>query len=360
MPRLRHPGRRRAPRAPPRRARRPSGGRSRRWRSRRIARFGESRPSLITASESESASSSSRSWLMTTIADPRAGEVDQRLVDRRRGAGVDPPGRLRHDQHLRHLQHLAAHDELLQVAARERPGRRAGAGRLHREGADHLLGVGARACPPRSPRAAPAPCARARSARRCRPARSPAPRRGRCAPPAPPRARSRRRSPMPSAPDRLAVEPDRRRRPRRLAGEREHQLVLPVAGDARRSRGSRRRGPRSGRPSAPRRSRPRPSRLRPSTANFSAPGARPSRLRDVLEAAADHHLGHRARGLLRRHAVAHHLAAAQDRRRVAERLDLVQLVADVEDRAAARRQRSAASRRAASPPAASGRSSARP
>ena len=91
---------------------------------RRSARFGDSRPSLITASVSQSASSSSRSWLMTTIAEPRGGEVDQRLVDRRGGAGVDAPGRLRDDQHLGLLQDLAAHDELLQVAARERPGRR--------------------------------------------------------------------------------------------------------------------------------------------------------------------------------------------------------------------------------------------
>ena len=51
---------------------------------------------------------------------------------------------------------------------------------------------------------------------------------------------------------------------------------------------------------------------------------------------ADHHLGHRARGLALRVAVGDDLAAAQDGRGVAERDDLVQLVRDVEDRAAAR------------------------
>ena len=53
---------------------------------------------------------------------------------------------------------------------------------------------------------------------------------------------------------------------------------------------------------------------------------------------ADHHPRHRLRRLLRRHAGAGDLAGAQHRRRVAELLDLVQLVADVEDAAALRRQ----------------------
>ena len=296
---------------------------------------------------------------MTTMAEPARGEVDQRLVDRRRGAGVDAPGRLRDDQHLRHLQHLAAHDELLQVAARERPRRRARPRRLDREGRGSPPRHSRAPCRRRSPRAAPAPCARAPSAPRCRPARSPAPRHGRCAPRAPPRARAAaarrwraRRSACRRAGSPRPRPASRRRAPAAARSARCRRR--------RRCRGSRRRAPRSGRPSAPRRSRRRRARLRPSTTNFSAARRPPLALRDVLEAAADHHLGHRARGLLGRHAVAHHLAAAQDRRRVAERLDLVQLVADVEDRAAARPPASAASRRAASPPAASARSSARP
>ena len=57
---------------------------------------------------------------------------------------------------------------------------------------------------------------------------------------------------------------------------------------------------------------------------------------DVLEAAADHLLGHRARGLGPGVAGVDQPAAAQDGRGVAERLYLVELVRDVEDRAAFR------------------------
>ena len=56
---------------------------------------------------------------MTSTAAPLAGEIDQRLVDRRRGAGIDAPGRLRDHQHAGLAQDLAADDELLQVAAGE-------------------------------------------------------------------------------------------------------------------------------------------------------------------------------------------------------------------------------------------------
>ena len=84
---------------------------------------------------------------MTTTAEPRAGEIDERLMDRGRRAGVDAPGRLADDQHLGPLQDLAAHDEFLQVAARERAGERARAGRLDGEGADHFAGVVWRALP---------------------------------------------------------------------------------------------------------------------------------------------------------------------------------------------------------------------
>ena len=53
---------------------------------------------------------------------------------------------------------------------------------------------------------------------------------------------------------------------------------------------------------------------------------------------ADHELRHAFRGLGLGVAITHHLAAAQDRGAVAERLYLVQLVADVEDRATLRRE----------------------
>ena len=57
---------------------------------------------------------------------------------------------------------------------------------------------------------------------------------------------------------------------------------------------------------------------------------------------------------------AHHLAAAQDRGAVAERFDLVQLVADVEDRAALGRELAQGLEQLARPPAASAPRSARP
>ena len=55
-----------------------------------------------------------------------------------------------------------------------------------------------------------------------------------------------------------------------------------------------------------------------------------------LQVAADHQSRHRRRRLGPGVALGHHPAAAQDRRAVAERLDLLQLVADVEDRDALR------------------------
>ena len=45
------------------------------------------------------------------------GQRDQRLVNGGGSAGIDTPGRLRDHENARVLQHLAADDELLQVAA---------------------------------------------------------------------------------------------------------------------------------------------------------------------------------------------------------------------------------------------------
>ena len=79
-------------------------------------------------------------------------------------------------------------------------------------------------------------------------------------------------------------------------------------------------------------------RFKPCAESFGRAEAAAQGLGDFLQVGADHHLRHRARGLALRVAMRDHLAAAQDGRRVAERHDLVQLVGDVEDRAAARRQ----------------------
>ena len=78
------------------------------------------------------------------------------------------------------------------------------------------------------------------------------------------------------------------------------------------------------------------ARLRPCAASFGGAIFAFGGLRDLLQIGADHHLGHGTRGLALRVAVGDDLAAAQDGRGIAERDDLMQLVRDVEDRAAAR------------------------
>ncbi len=64
--------------------------------------------------------------------------------------------------------------------------------------------------------------------------------------------------------------------------------------------------------------------------------------RVVGQRMADHQLRERRAGLLPRIDAARHAAAAHDRRGLAERLDLVELVADVENAAAFRREAAAA------------------
>src|SRR5471032_3370026 len=49
----------------------------------------------------------------------RFGEIDQRLIDRRAGPGVDAPGRLADDEHAGRLEDFPADDEFLQIATRE-------------------------------------------------------------------------------------------------------------------------------------------------------------------------------------------------------------------------------------------------
>ena len=65
-----------------------------------------------------------------------ARQFDQRLADAGGSAGVDAPGRLVDDQHAGLAVELAADDEFLQIAARQRRG----------------LGIGARSCGRPSPR----------------------------------------------------------------------------------------------------------------------------------------------------------------------------------------------------------------
>ena len=60
---------------------------------------------------------------------PAARLVEQRLPDQRRGAGIHPPGRLRHHQQAGPALDLAPDDEFLQVAARQRLRRGVGTAR---------------------------------------------------------------------------------------------------------------------------------------------------------------------------------------------------------------------------------------
>ena len=76
------------------------------------------------------------------------GQRDQGLVNGGGGAGIDTPGGLRDHEHARVLQHLAADDELLQVAAGEAARQRVDAGRADIEFLDDAA------------REVPAPCRR--------------------------------------------------------------------------------------------------------------------------------------------------------------------------------------------------------
>jgi hypothetical protein len=100
-------------------ARRPSAGRSSRRSPRRDRRLRQL-PACMTAMRSEISNISSRSWLMTSTAEP-AREVDQRLADRAAAPASTPQvGWLTTSTGL--AVEFAADDEFLQVAARERGG----------------------------------------------------------------------------------------------------------------------------------------------------------------------------------------------------------------------------------------------
>ena len=100
----------------------------------------------MTARRSVSISSSSRSCETTSDGRSIVGEVEQGLVDGGGRPGIDAPGRLGDHQHARVLQHLAADDELLQVAAGQAAGERVDAGRLDVEFLDDPLGEVRVAC----------------------------------------------------------------------------------------------------------------------------------------------------------------------------------------------------------------------
>ena len=197
---------------------------------------------------------------------------------------------------------------------------------------------------------------------RCRRGSSRAPRRGRCAPRARSTGRAPGAAPAPSRPTGLpsmriaVVGLGRCARRRAPASARSGRCRRP-----RRCRGSRRPGPRSrsacrSMPCAS--SRRQVEMLAPRAG--PGPARPPARARQRAQLGADHQLRHAARGLGLGVAGRHHLAAAQDRGAVAERFDLVQLVADVEDRAALGRELAQGLEQPARPPAASAPRSARP
>jgi hypothetical protein len=83
--------------------------------------------------------------LLELLADDKHGtavvaQLQQRAADLRRGADVDAPGRLRDDQQLRVGVDLAADDELLQVAAGQALGDRVRSTGLDVEARDQLFG----------------------------------------------------------------------------------------------------------------------------------------------------------------------------------------------------------------------------
>ena len=150
--------------------------------------------------------------------------------------------------------------------------------------------------------------------------------------------------PAPCRPTGLAVDADHlRARRRRLAGERRHQLVLAVAGDAgdaedlarahREGDVLERRCRTAG---VPQHRQALDDQPRLAARRLAAPRGGP-------QLGADHQLGHALRGLLARVAGGDHAPAAQDRRAVAERLDLLQLVAECRGSSSPRRRAAAAS-----------------
>ena len=263
--------------------------------------------------------------------DAVVAQVEQRLPDLRGRADVHAPRGLRGDHELRLLADLAAHDVLLQIAAGQAARDGVGAARLHAVRADRLDRVRAHDVGAHEPardhafairgqqrivgerhlrhRAAAQPfLGHEREAERAPLRRVEAARRG--------------------AEDRHGV----RFRERALARQRRHQFLLAVArhaGDADDLARAHRQVD-----AGERRAERVVGRQR-EVADDERVRARPRfamlRMREV---AADHHPRERRRRLAARVALAGDLARAQHGRLVAQRADLVELVADVEDAAA--------------------------
>ncbi len=77
---------------------------------------------------------------MTSTADPLLRKIDERLADAARRAGIHTPGRLVDDENGRLPVEFASDDEFLQIAARQRSGRRIIAALAHIHGFRDALG----------------------------------------------------------------------------------------------------------------------------------------------------------------------------------------------------------------------------
>ena len=110
-------------------------------------RISLSRPSLSAPKRSEISINSSRSCEITTTAAPPLGQIDQGLPDRCRRRRIHAPGGLIDHEDARGLQHLAADDEFLQVAAGQRPCGRIRSRRAHVERGDDAAGKRLRSPP---------------------------------------------------------------------------------------------------------------------------------------------------------------------------------------------------------------------
>ena len=261
----------------------------------------------------------------------RLAQVDQRLADLRRRAHVHAPRRLRGDHHARRLADLAPDDVLLQVAARQAAGRGPRPAGLHAEGPDRVLGEGAHRIAAHEavgdhvlPVRGEQRVVGERHLRHGAAAEALLGHEGEA-------SLAPLRGVEPA--HRLAVEADRVGfRQRALAREGGHQLLLPVARHARDAddlpgvHGERDRVQRG------------PERVvggqREVVDHQALDAGFRFRVARVRKVAADHHPGERGRALLARVAGAGDAPAAQHGRLLAERADLVELVADVEDAAA--------------------------
>ena len=265
------------------------------------------------------------------------GHFGQRAMDRRRRAGVDAPGRLIDRPASTAICMISRPTRnfcRLPPDSERACGLRAGG--AHVEALDDLAGEFERPAAPHEAEARQRPARRRRSGSRCRTASSARPRRGRCAP----RGRSSRRAPRRS---RGPIWPTATPSRRIVSG-------LP-AGISPDSASISSFWPLPAMPATPRISpgatakltcfRSAPNGLgeaivsRSTTRRGGAARSTTRRLRRRrLELGGDHQLGELLGRFLARIAMGDDAAEPHDRRGVAERANLLELVADVEDRAA--------------------------